>query len=389
MAAPKADPAALAARSLPRLPGERVLLVDVPGGAAAGTLRPAPDARFHWFSTDWPAHLAIDALGHRCHFGPWIGTGEAEGDPWDAALVFLPKGRERIRMTLAMVSAALPVGSPLWVVGAGRAGIESAADDLADFADLRSVEIGKRSRLLMATTRTRPDVSLDDFLSTWALPLPGRTLAICSFPGVFSHGRLDEGTELILSAVGELPAPRLDVGCGAGVIGAAYADASAATGDTVLVDADALAVVAGQSAATTFSYLGPTITGHLPAAGQRPARHGGAGGRPPPGRHVPEHRLEPTFPPRGRYGLRGDRASGARGPGTARPRGYAHPGVQPVSSGAGSARPGVRWPRGAGGGQPLQGAAGDSGGRTEWERAASRGAASPGVRVRGPVARRA
>ena len=248
MATPKADPAALAARSLPRLPGERVLLVDVPGEAEAHTLRPAPDARFHWFSTDWPAHVAIGALGHRCYFGPWIGAGETEGagDPWDAAVVFLPKGRERIRMTLAMVSAALPVGSPLWLVGAGRAGIESAGDDLAEFAEVRSVEIGKRSRLLMAVTRARPDVCLDDFLSTWTLPMPGRSLAVCSFPGVFSHGRLDDGTELILSAVRELPAPRLDVGCGAGVIGAAYAHANGATDETILVDADALAVEAAR-----------------------------------------------------------------------------------------------------------------------------------------------
>jgi 16S rRNA (guanine1207-N2)-methyltransferase len=251
MAPPKADPAALAARSLRRLPGERVLLVDVPGGAAADTLCPEPDARFHWFSTDWPAHVEFGARGHRCHFGPWVGTGEAEGaegavGAWDAALVFLPKGRDRIRMSLAMVAGALPVGSPLWLVGAGRAGIESAADDLADFAELRSVEIGKHSRLFMATTRVRPEASLDDFLSTWTLPLPGRTLTVCSFPGVFSHGRLDEGTGLILSAVRELPGPRLDVGCGAGVIAAAYAHTTDAAGDTTLVDADALAVEAAR-----------------------------------------------------------------------------------------------------------------------------------------------
>lgn len=255
MAPPKADPAALAARRLPELRGDRVLIVDVPDGADADTLCRAPDTRLHWFSTDWPTHLALERRGHRSHFGAWLSGDNADGG-WDAALVFLPKARERTRMVLAMVAGALPPGAPLWLVGAGRAGIESAADDLAEVAVPGGVEIGKRSRLLMSTTRAAPEVCLDDFLATWTLPLPAGEITVCSFPGVFSHGRLDEGTALLLESVRELAGPLLDVGCGAGVIGATYARAAGTGGEgtsegsgpaaVTLVDADALAVEAAR-----------------------------------------------------------------------------------------------------------------------------------------------
>jgi 16S rRNA (guanine1207-N2)-methyltransferase len=46
------------------------------------------------------------------------------------------------------------------------------------------------------------------------------TLQICSLPGVFSHGELDKGTELLLQNLPEnLTGSLLDFGCGAGVIG--------------------------------------------------------------------------------------------------------------------------------------------------------------------------
>ncbi|MBS7676150.1 methyltransferase, partial [Vibrio cholerae] len=47
-------------------------------------------------------------------------------------------------------------------------------------------------------------------------------LKVVSLPGVFSHGRLDRGTELLLEHLDKLPSGNLlDFGCGAGVLGAA------------------------------------------------------------------------------------------------------------------------------------------------------------------------
>jgi 16S rRNA (guanine1207-N2)-methyltransferase len=52
-------------------------------------------------------------------------------------------------------------------------------------------------------------------------------LQIVSYPSVFSHGRLDQGTELLLQVLAQqqLSGTALDIGCGAGIISATLARA--------------------------------------------------------------------------------------------------------------------------------------------------------------------
>jgi hypothetical protein len=99
MRRPTADPAALVYRWLPGLAAGHVLVVDVPGLSEAAVLDPEGEQRFSWFNTHWPTHVALTASGRDSTFGAWT---DAHGH--DGALVFLPKGRERIRMVLAMAA---------------------------------------------------------------------------------------------------------------------------------------------------------------------------------------------------------------------------------------------------------------------------------------------
>jgi len=147
-------------------------------------------------------------------------------------------------MTLAMVASILPAGSPLWVVGAKGDGIESAVGDLERVAVPQGVETGKHARLLLSRTLPPVAARLEDYLAVWPLSLGGETLQVVSLPGVFSHGRLDDGTRLLLETVSILPGPLLDVGCGAGILAAWYAGRGAVP--VTLVDADALAVEAAR-----------------------------------------------------------------------------------------------------------------------------------------------
>src|SRR5690606_18204762 len=69
-----------------------------------------------------------------------------------------------------------------------------------------------------------------------------RVLFRSSLPGVFSHGRLDRGSALLLEQLDGLPAGRLlDFGCGAGIIGAALKRRYPQS-DVVMLDVDAFAV---------------------------------------------------------------------------------------------------------------------------------------------------
>jgi 16S rRNA (guanine1207-N2)-methyltransferase len=74
----------------------------------------------------------------------------------------------------------------------------------------------------------------------------GKPFSIFSFPGIFSHDHLDEGTQLLLNTVQIPPYSRiLDVGCGYGIIGL-YAASQAPTSWVDLIDSNRLAVAASR-----------------------------------------------------------------------------------------------------------------------------------------------
>jgi 16S rRNA (guanine1207-N2)-methyltransferase len=64
--------------------------------------------------------------------------------------------------------------------------------------------------------------TLSGWRETFPLSLPGLDRSWVSYPGVFAHGRLDEGSALLAGALPVLPvgARALDFGCGSGVLGA-------------------------------------------------------------------------------------------------------------------------------------------------------------------------
>ena len=84
--------------------------------------------------------------------------------------------------------------------------------------------------------------SLARFTRQW----PVQGLNITSYPGVFSHGRLDRGSALLLDNLDQLPQGHvLDFGCGAGVLGAAIKRRYPHSRVTLL-DVDAFAVASSR-----------------------------------------------------------------------------------------------------------------------------------------------
>lgn len=178
---------------------------------------------------------------------PW----PAEG-PFAAALVRLPKGREALEMVLHAVAARLVAGGQLLVYGTNDEGIRSAGKRLAELLGAAdTVDARRHSRVMRGR---RPAVlpglkgELADWRQTWELRVDGQPRAWVSYPGLFAHGRLDEGTELLLTALPD-PGPGarvLDFGCGTGVIGAVVA---ARRPDVALdlLDIDALALEAARA----------------------------------------------------------------------------------------------------------------------------------------------
>ncbi len=210
-----------------------LLLAGLPADDLLGQL---PEATgWSWHAGD---HQRLQArFAERCTFGV-----EPPSAAFEAAVLFLPKSRELTDYLLNALAARL-AGGLLYLVGEKRAGVERAARQLAPIGEARKLDSARHCQLWQVRVEnTPPAPDLQTLAQRFQLERPDGPLQIVSLPGVFSHGRLDHGTELLLDLLDGLPAGRLlDFGCGAGIIGASlkkrYPDS-----EVVLLDVDAFAV---------------------------------------------------------------------------------------------------------------------------------------------------
>lgn len=130
--------------------------------------------------------------------------------------------KEQVRMQLAMLAEQLPVGARLWMFGSGRSGIASACNVLGQhWSKPQKVAYGGHAELWFAELLEKP---LTRGIKFWehrvVHEVAGQEMVLISLPGVFSHGEVDEGTELLLNNLPLLPkgAKVHDFGCGCGII---------------------------------------------------------------------------------------------------------------------------------------------------------------------------
>lgn len=223
----------------------RTLVLDAPREGRASLGLPAPTFRgFHAADVvDAGELLTADAL-----------LGRETAGAFDAALVFLPKGRERRGLTLDFARAQLRPGGKLALVGTKPEGIKGARKDVDARGERMLVQVGHHAQLLVVEV---PDPGATSWpWSSWEdpdLPLP-----IWSLPGVFAHGRLDDGSRALLGAVREHAdiggwERVLDVAAGAGVLGTTVARWRQGMGEALpelwLLEADILGVAAAAKTA--------------------------------------------------------------------------------------------------------------------------------------------
>jgi len=173
----------------------------------------------------------------RCTFSTQLPSAE-----YSAGVLFLPKSRELTEHLMQELAAKIPSGL-LFMVGEKRAGAERAAKQLATFGRTSKVDSARHCQLWRCEVTQKPEaLGLDTAEKVFTVEAIGQSIAVHSLPGVFSHGRLDLGTQLLLECLDGLPAGHyLDFGCGAGVVGSflkkRYPDA-----EVTMLDVDAFAV---------------------------------------------------------------------------------------------------------------------------------------------------
>lgn len=190
-----------------------LLLAGLPADDLLGRL---PDARgWCWHAGD---QAALDArFEGRTHFGV-----NAPEQAFESAVLFLPKARDLTNYMLNALASRL-AGRELFLVGEKRSGIEAAAKQLSPFGRARKLDSARHCQLWQVTVEDAPQPQdLEGLAQHYEIEMEDGPLKVVSLPGVFSHGRLDRGSALLLQHIDKLPSGNLlDFGCGAGVLGAA------------------------------------------------------------------------------------------------------------------------------------------------------------------------
>ncbi|WAH57932.1 class I SAM-dependent methyltransferase [Pseudomonas silvicola] len=252
----------------------RLLLAGLPADDLLGTL---PEAQgWCWHAGDQQALAA--RFGERSHFGT-----EAPQADFDAAVIFLPKSRELANYLLNALASRL-AGKNLYLVGEKRGGIEGAAKQLHTLGKPRKLDSARHCQLWQVTVDSAPAaVPLANLAQRYELALADGPLTVISLPGVFSHGRLDRGTALLLEHLDGLPGGQvLDFGCGAGVVGASLKRRYPQS-QLTLLDVDAFAAASSRMTLEANGLEADVITGdgidaaplHLDAIVSNPPFHTG------------------------------------------------------------------------------------------------------------------
>jgi len=227
-------------RNSARLNSDGLLLVNPPSDELCRHLQ-SDGHTLHVSTQDFGCYRWQSGNGMMARFEVVPGPSQECG----TVILNLPREKDRLSMMLHALSCWMPDGTRLWVVGEIQAGIKSAGKYLANyFHTVTRLDSARHCGLYEATGPVHDSAfNLAGYEKSWALEFGGKTIEVVSLPGVFAHGRLDKGTELLLKSLENLQpgGAILDFACGSGVIASALM-AAGCRGDLTLLDVSALAI---------------------------------------------------------------------------------------------------------------------------------------------------
>ena len=196
----------------------QILLVNPPQDSCYATLTGA-DRKVSIFSQDFGDYSWLKSSGADAEFGLFPVPASTAQD----VILILPRERARLDMMLHALASSMAPESLLWLAGENRSGIKSSGKRLQPyFQSVSRVDNARHCTLLKACNPSPPDqFDLESYKKSWSLAFSGNEFTIISLPGTFAHGKLDQGTRLLLEYLEELKPSGsiLDFACGNGVIG--------------------------------------------------------------------------------------------------------------------------------------------------------------------------
>lgn len=173
---------------------------------------------------------------------------ETTNKKFNLLLIFVPKAKQEVQYLLANLTPHLVQGAAIILVGEKKVGIKSAGSLLKPYAtNINMLDSARHCSLLYCELENEvAPFKQSDWIKNYTVKVNDISLQICSLPGVFSHGELDKGTELLLQNLPKnLKGNLLDFGCGAGVIGC-YIKSCFPNSDIDMVDINAYALASAK-----------------------------------------------------------------------------------------------------------------------------------------------
>ncbi|EXI63264.1 MFS transporter [Mannheimia granulomatis] len=137
----------------------------------------------------------------------------------DLAVFYWTKNKQECQFQLLQWLSQCQAGQELLIIGENRAGVRSVEKLLEPFGNIAKIDSARRCGLYHFELQSVPNFDCKKFWKSYRL----QALDIFALPAVFSSAELDNGTKLLLSTFSKedrLKGKLLDLGCGAGVIGA-------------------------------------------------------------------------------------------------------------------------------------------------------------------------
>lgn len=137
----------------------------------------------------------------------------------ELGVFYWTKNKQECQFQLLQWLSQSSPGQALLVIGENRAGVRSVEKMLEPFGNIAKIDSARRCGLYHFELHTVPNFDCKKFWKSYRL----NELDIFALPAVFSSSELDGGTKLLLSTFHKadgLKGNVLDLGCGAGVIGA-------------------------------------------------------------------------------------------------------------------------------------------------------------------------
>ena len=229
------------------LESDRMLLVGMPAdNLASQLLEEGIASHIEGLTRDFAVYRRLKSSWERNNrlsltFAPVLDNASKR---FDGIVLFLQKSKSLMDYWLTMLLPMLTENGCLWMVGENGEGIKSWRKRLQNsFDTIRNLDNARHCGLLEGSGSLSDDgFDWEAGYSSFDVAVNDQNLMVSSLPGVFSHGRLDIGTQVLLDTFDTTPAGKvLDFGCGAGVV-AAYLATLAPDNDFTLVDCDALAL---------------------------------------------------------------------------------------------------------------------------------------------------